>query len=362
MADTYSFDLTPYMREQEDKPQGLFDKTSTQKIEEGKSFYQEMADMLKAYWLDEEEAYKPKAASVSDDIELSIYDEYSKVSPEYARDIIEGLDDAASYREQWGIETSLRDVPVMLEEQGDFVAEEETPVTTEELPAIDPETGQTIKSAADVAAEPVVEEPAQDTGLMSRPRHRQVELDDMPTNINTTFLGQQEGKAIKTAYVPKNKKGEVLDKSGVTVGTGVDLGSKDRNYFRYLGDDALVDKLEPYFGKKRASAVAALKEKPLTLTADEVKKLDTYVKKIEFRTLKNRWNKDSAVKWEDLSEGKATAVASVYYQYGQKMFGHNFWRQTTGGEWQDAYSNLMNYGDKYPSRRKREAAVLKKDL
>ena len=199
-------------------------------------------------------------------------------------------------------------------------------------------------------------------GIMSRQRHRNVELSDIPTNIDTAFLGQQEGAAKTTAYVPKDKAGKALDSSGVTIGTGVDLGSKDKNYFRYLDDADLVAKLEPYFGKKKDAAISALNKTPLTLTADEVKKLDNYVKKLEFRTLKNKWNSSSDIKWEDLSSGKATAVASVYYQYGPAMFKHNFWKQTTTGLWDAAYNNLMNYGDKYSSRRKREAAILKKDL
>jgi len=237
----------------------------------------------------------------------------------------------------------------------------EEKITKEELPAIEEDVSPKAEAA-------------DQQGLMSRPteseqaeaapraRHRQVTLDDMPDNIDSGFLGQQEGAAKKTAYVPKDKEGKALDSSGVTIGTGVDLGSKDKNYFRYLDDPDLVAKLEPYFGKKKAAAVSALEKTPLTLTAEEVKKLDTYVKRIEFRTLKNKWNKDSDVKWEDLPKGKATAIASVYYQYGQAMFKHNFWRQTTEGLWQEAYDNLMNYGDKYPSRRKREAAILKKDM
>jgi GH24 family phage-related lysozyme (muramidase) len=208
---------------------------------------------------------------------------------------------------------------------------------------------------------PEIDTNSQENTTPKRISDRAYVLPEVPDNIDTVFLGQQEGAAKTKAYVPK-KNGKPLDSSGVTIGTGVDLGSKDKNYFRYLDDADLVAKLEPYFGKKKDAAVNTLKETPLTLTAEEVKKLDAYVKKMEFRTLKNKWNQNSSVKWEDLPSGKATAVASVYYQYGPAMFKHNFWKQTTGGQWQQAYSNLMSYGDKYSSRRKREAAVLKKAL
>lgn len=233
---------------------------------------------------------------------------------------------------------------------------------TEEGKLSNPEPLYEMAKEIDPGTIETTEIPASGEGIMSRQRHRDVELDEIPTNIDSAFLGQQEGAAKTTAYVPKDKAGKALDSSGVTIGTGVDLGSKDKNYFRYLDDADLVAKLEPYFGKKKDAAISALNKTPLTLTAEEVKKLDTYVKKLEFRTLKNKWNSSSDVKWEDLPSGKATAVASVYYQYGPAMFKHNFWTQTTTGLWDAAYNNLMNYGDKYPSRRKREAAILKKDL
>ena len=124
MADkyTYSFDLTPYMDQPEAKPEGLFGKSTKDKVEESKSMYQEMADMLKAYWsgADSTPEFKPSAPFVDDDVEMGIYDEYADVTPVYAEDMIQGLDDAAAFRDAWGIETSLRDEPVMFEEQGGF--------------------------------------------------------------------------------------------------------------------------------------------------------------------------------------------------------------------------------------------------
>ena len=247
--------------------------------------------------------------------------------------------------------SGMRLVDVTDTEEGKLTNEEPLYKMAEE---IDPGTIDTEPLDADGV------QPTNGKGLMSQ-THREVTLEEVPSNIDTVFLGQQEGSAKTKAYIPK-KDGKVLDKSGVTIGTGVDLGSKDKAYFRYLKDPDLVAKLEPYFGKKKDAAVTALKDNPLTLSKDEVAKLDAYVKKLEFRTLKNKWNTDSSVKWEELPSGKATAVASVYYQYGPAVFNHNFWTQTTGGQWQQAYDNLMNYGDKYSSRRKREAAVLKKAL
>ena len=94
------------------------------------------------------------------------------------------------------------------------------------------------------------------------------------------------------------------------------------------------------------------------MTDAEVSELDQFVKDKELVTLRSRWNRDSDTEWDDLPENQATAVASVFYQYGPQMFGHNYWDQTTSGDWTAARNNLRNYGDNYRSRRRREARYL----
>mgnify|MGYP001236853247 FL=1 len=176
-------------------------------------------------------------------------------------------------------------------------------------------------------------------------------------NVDFDFIADQEGRAINTAYVPQDDEGNAEGQSGVTVGTGVDLGSKNKAYFDGLDED-LIEKIEPYFGKKRETAQNLLAIAPLELTDAEVAELDRFVKEKELKTLKDKWNEDSDTDFDDLPTNQATAVASVYYQYGQQMFDHNYWDQTTGGDWEAARNNLMNYGDNYNSRRNREATYL----
>lgn len=176
-------------------------------------------------------------------------------------------------------------------------------------------------------------------------------------NVDFDFIADQEGEAINTAYVPQDDEGNAEGQSGVTIGTGVDLGSKNKAYFEGLSDD-IVEKIEPYFGKKRETAQNLLAIAPLELTDAEVAELDRFVKEKELTTLKDKWNEDSDTDFDDLPTNQATAVASVYYQYGQQMFDHNYWDQTTSGDWNAARNNLMNYGDRYNSRRNREATYL----
>ena len=106
----------------------------------------------------------------------------SGTSPQYQQELLDGILQARQYRKDWGITESLSDKPKWLEQQGDFPMPEQSEVTTEELPPMDeeaslfdrlsniqyvayrgdtdPDTGQKIKSTADI--------PAQTQGLMSR--------------------------------------------------------------------------------------------------------------------------------------------------------------------------------------------------
>lgn len=182
---------------------------------------------------------------------------------------------------------------------------------------------------------------------------------DIEGNVDFSFIGELEGAKIKKGYIPK-RNGEILGQSGVTVGTGVDLGSKNEAYFQGLSED-IKTKIRPHFGKKKAAAEKSLIDNPLTLTNTQVKELDDFVKKKELKTLSDRWNKDSDVKFEDLPVNKATAVAATFYQHGTQMFGYNYWKQATGGDWEAARDNLRNFGDKDPifqKRRDKEADYL----
>jgi len=179
----------------------------------------------------------------------------------------------------------------------------------------------------------------------------------VPSNIDMSFLGEKEGFKLD-AYIPEDKEGKVIDQSGVTVGTGVDLGSKNEEYFKDL-EPSILNKLKPHFGKKREAAQKSLEENPFSLTEEEALVLDNFVKAKEFNVLKKRWDRDSEISWDDLTTNQATAIASVYYQHGNQTFGYNFWDQTTSGDWDSAYENLMTWGGSTPNRRRDEAALLK---
>jgi len=209
-------------------------------------------------------------------------------------------------------------------------------------------------------ADIVLDEPTsiETEGLGSRPvSEEESSALIIPSNIDMSFLGEKEGFKLD-AYIPEDKEGKVIDQSGVTVGTGVDLGSKNEEYFKDL-EPSILNKLKPHFGKKREEAQKSLEENPFSLTEEEALALDNFVKAKEFNVLKKRWDKDSEISWDDLTTNQATAIASVYYQHGNQTFGYNFWDQTTSGDWDSAYENLMTWGGSTPNRRRDEAALLK---
>lgn len=185
-------------------------------------------------------------------------------------------------------------------------------------------------------------------------------------NIDWDFIGQAEGVGKLDGYVP-NPKGS---KSGVTIGTGVDLGARNMGDLNRLGlPDSLKEKLAPYLGKKKQEAVAFLKEHPLRLTQNEAALLDRAVKQQSLDSLVKTYNAAVAAKnatdkskrrlpFEQLPREMQTVLASVHFQYGSLQATPGFFKQVVDQRWSDAKANLLNFGDAYPSRRKREAALL----
>ncbi|NOK00565.1 MULTISPECIES: pesticin C-terminus-like muramidase [Myxococcus] len=185
-------------------------------------------------------------------------------------------------------------------------------------------------------------------------------------DVDWDFIAEQEGRAVQDGYVPD----ATGSKSGVTVGTGVDLGARDMNDLDRLGlSDALKTKLEPYLGKQGQDAADFLAENPLNLTAEEVKELDRAVKGEALDNVVNEYNTEverlnaadggSRPKFAELPREMQTVIASVGFQYGSlKTATPNFFAQVTEQRWDDAKANLEDFGDRYPSRRGREAELL----
>ena len=80
--------------------------------------------------------------------------------------------------------------------------------------------------------------------------------------------------------------------SGVTVGGGVDLGSKSRSGLRRMGVcNPLINRLAPYFGLQGSSAQAAIDRSPLTLTDAEASYLTDLVMQHNVQSVESTYNR-----------------------------------------------------------------------
>ena len=175
------------------------------------------------------------------------------------------------------------------------------------------------------------------------------------TNINYDFIESLEGFTT-TGVVPDPLK----SKSGVTIGSGVDLGARNVNDLKKLNlPKKLIDKLTPYLGRKRGHALDFVNRRPLDISKEDARLITNSVREKELDSLAKQWKKDTGKDFSELPENKATAVASVAFQYGNLASETpNYWKQVTSDDWEGAYANLRNFEDRYSGRREKEAAFL----
>ena len=170
---------------------------------------------------------------------------------------------------------------------------------------------------------------------------------DLPL-IDTLFVICHEGFA-SCGYIPLNSNtGEVAGMSGVTIGAGVDLGSKDREYFTSVGitDNTLLDRLQPYFGLKKNAAACAILNQPLVITEMEANLLTEKVKNDIATRVQQRYDQDrqsEALPFLSLPRGIRTAIADVWFQFGLPNAYPKFWSFVTSNDWKNAVKELRNF-------------------
>ena len=174
-------------------------------------------------------------------------------------------------------------------------------------------------------------------------------------NIDFDFIHNLEGFSLK-GYMPDPKK----SKSGVTVASGFDIGQCSKDEITSHFPAELADKLLPYVGKTKQDALDCLRETPLKITEQDAVEIDKYTKAAAVDRLCHLWQKANPKQpFDALPTPCATIIASVAFQYGNlAKRTPNFWRQVTQGQWQQALANLRNFGDKYATRRNKEADLL----
>lgn len=174
-----------------------------------------------------------------------------------------------------------------------------------------------------------------------------------PSTINFDFIHELEGELVLSAYVPDPEN----SKSGVTIAAGFDLGARNVKDLRKLALNAtFIGKLYPYLGLKGKGACDYLDEFPLTISVHEAAAIDSGVKRKQLDTLIKRFDKDSELPFNSIPPCWQTVIASVEFQYGNlSKRCPTFWRWVIYQKWAKAEQELRDFGDKYNSRRNKEA-------
>jgi len=139
-----------------------------------------------------------------------------------------------------------------------------------------------------------------------------------------TILGRFEGKGVTRAYVPCEGGNYVgigswegkkpYGASGVTIGTGFDLGQQSEGVLRALGLDPILQaKLAYYLGAKTQAAMEKLCARPLVLTAEEVAALDEAVHEKYINETAVMFGSD---RFSSAPKQVQAVAVSLHYQFG----------------------------------------------
>ena len=97
--------------------------------------------------------------------------------------------------------------------------------------------------------------------------------DKKELNIDFNFIGELEGNVLE-ANVPDPEG----SKSGVTVGTGIDLGARTRQDFSEFDDQELLNRFDEYFGLQGMEAFKYEQDNPLVISQEESDALNAFIK------------------------------------------------------------------------------------
>ncbi len=180
--------------------------------------------------------------------------------------------------------------------------------------------------------------------------------------IDWKFIAELEGGVQLKGYVPAAS----TSNSGVTIATGVDLGARTlKEISKWPIADSLKVKLAPYLGRKGQEAANLLRELPLEITEDEATQIETAACGPIFDQLRKAYDKTVGKDAFYQLPGEAqTALASLAYQYGPNLAHRapKFWGYACQKDWRACVNELENFGDRYPTRRRKEAKLLRQVL
>ncbi len=192
------------------------------------------------------------------------------------------------------------------------------------------------------------------------------------TDFIRDFLSKWETRRT-AAYIPCGRRnfrggesydpalyGPVIGVSGVTVGTGLDLGQQGTDDLRRMGvSAALAARLSPYLGKRRMDAVAVLAAAPLTLTDAECDALDEAAHTDYIARAAALYDAEAVMPFRDCPREAQAVIVSLFYQLGAGGTAYPVaWRALCAGDWPAASRELQHGFARYANRRADEGRLL----
>ena len=183
--------------------------------------------------------------------------------------------------------------------------------------------------------------------------------------FDMAYLSDKEGGLQTTAYVPMDH-GVPLGNSGVTLGAGIDLGSKTAASLLSDGvSPGLAALLGEYTALRGEQALNKLRQKPLNISEAQAKEIThVYFELISTNMEKRVDAVAGAGKFRSIPYNTRTAIIDLSFQYGENLAGSvpKTWGMITSGNWKGVVQELNNFGDDYPTRRKSEAKLIQGDI
>lgn len=175
------------------------------------------------------------------------------------------------------------------------------------------------------------------------------------------------------AYIPCRKRnftghndyavcGDVVASSGVTIGTGLDLGQQRESDLVRMGvPSLLIARFRPYLSLRREEAVFALERAPMTISDVECETLDDAVHVDYIRRVAQRYDTSSVLRFLDIPAEAQAVTVSLFYQLGDGVKKYpTTWMYLCTGAWTDASHELITGFTKYRNRRADEGRLLAK--
>lgn len=141
--------------------------------------------------------------------------------------------------------------------------------------------------------------------------------------------------------VPADYK--VMGASGVTIGTGCDLGQQNAAGLRSMGvPEDLVSRFAPYLGKQGDDALLALHRTPLAVSDADCDTLDAAVHAHYVRRIARLYEGESAVAFCDIPRQAQAVTAHLFYHLGASKKYPNTWAALVRQDWAIAAAKLKN--------------------